>query len=234
MSLTIRSHSQLLGNSCLILPVFAFLSGCGLSDKVNSQISAEDTNLQTQACKQMLQHVDLIVSGVMAQAAAEPGTTPPAICQKIQMTQCTVCYTSTPQEQTLELQTLGCAIDTPPEGKDYSLEMTLKDLSMSALQQPPSQIKIDGHGHITLGAVLPLLGALHATTGYEVRSGIIDTSKGTLDLDLHMTYQGDSGPLIEVEVTVSGSRENINGAVLGQNLSCTVTGSLISPNISCR
>lgn len=206
--------------------------GCGFSQNVNENLKEQEEQFKVEATKQILQQTNLIVGGVVARTAwVEPRAT--ARCESIPSSQCTVCYVASDKEQSLNLSTPSCSIDAPSQGKDFSLQLSLRDLSFAATQTESDLITLRGQGHLDLRAQLPLLGNYTGTAAYQVRSGQIQPKKGDFSIDLSMNYQSGENTLVEISVVVAGTSERMQGSLIGAGLDCKVAGTLRNPMVTC-
>lgn len=221
-----------LSSASLLLGV-TMAGGCGFSQSINASVQEQERQFEVAVTKQMLQHTDLLVSAVVARATlVEPQST--ARCESIPSTECTICYVATETEQSINLSTPSCSIQTPAEAKDFALTLSLRDLSLAATQTAPDTMTLRGDGHLDLSAQLPVLGQYSGVASYDIRSGNVNTTNGAFSLDLHLAYQSGESTLVELTVTASGTPQALQGKISGPRLECQVSGTLKAPKVSCQ
>ena len=219
--------------SSFLLLGLTIAGGCGFSQSINASVQEQERQFEVEASKQMLQQTDLLVGAVVARATlVEPLTT--SRCESIPMTECTVCYVSSATEQSVSLSTPSCSIPAPAQGKDFSLALSLRDLSLAATQTGPDTVTLRGEGHLDLSAQIPILGKYSGVASYDIRSGTVNTTTGAFSLDLRMRYQSGENTNLELTVTAAGTPKALQGKISGPHMECQVTGTLKAPSITCQ
>jgi hypothetical protein len=203
--------------------------GCGFSQNVNDQVAAEEQKLQAEACRQIIQHSDLIVERARQVL--------PSADQVIQVplpsSQCTVAFTQSDARIALDLSTPNCPIVIPDAPQGLALSLSLGQLSFLAQKNGSGVVTLSGTGSLDLSAKLPVFGDYAGKAAYRLERSSVNTQQGTVDLHMVLTYRSGQNQT-EILLDVTGARDSIYGTVSGPSLRCEVRGALESPRITCQ
>lgn len=214
--------------SLLFLPLSVSL-GCGFSQTVNDQVATEEQKLQAQACRQVIQHSDLIVE----RARQVLPTSDQVIQVAIPSSQCTVAFTQSDARIALDLSTPDCPIVIPDAPQGLALALSLGELSFLAQKDGGGVVTLSGTGRLDLSARLPVFGDYAGRAEYRLDRSSVNTQQGTVDLHMVLTYRSGQNQT-EILLDVTGTSQDIHGTVAGASLRCEVRGALQSPQITCQ